>query len=55
MAQLNFGGVVEEVITREEFPLDKAREVLKTKPSPYLAMVCKVRVRLATYATTALT
>ena len=31
MAQLNFGGVVEEVMTREEFPLDKAREVLKNE------------------------
>jgi ketol-acid reductoisomerase len=29
MATLNFGGVVEEVITREEFPLEKARQVLK--------------------------
>ena len=29
MAQINFGGVVEEVITREEFTLEKAREVLK--------------------------
>jgi ketol-acid reductoisomerase len=29
MAQINFGGVNEEVVTREEFPLDKAREVLK--------------------------
>lgn len=28
MAKLNFGGVEEEVITRDEFPLDKAREVL---------------------------
>lgn len=28
MAQINFGGVVEEVVTREEFPLEKAREVL---------------------------
>jgi len=28
MAKLNFGGVEEEVITREEFPLEKAREVL---------------------------
>ncbi len=26
---MNFGGVIEEVMTREEFPLDKAREVLK--------------------------
>ena len=29
MAQLNFGGVTENVVTREEFPLEKAREVLK--------------------------
>ncbi len=29
MATINFGGVNEEVVTREEFPLDKAREVLK--------------------------
>jgi ketol-acid reductoisomerase len=28
MAKLNFGGVEEEVVTREEFPLEKAREVL---------------------------
>jgi len=29
MAQLNFGGTLENVVTREEFPLIKAREVLK--------------------------
>ncbi len=29
MAKIDFGGVVEEVITRDEFSLDKAREVLK--------------------------
>ncbi len=29
MAQLDFGGSMEEVITGEEFPLEKAREVLK--------------------------
>jgi ketol-acid reductoisomerase len=29
MAKLNFGGVEEEVVTREEFPLAKARETLK--------------------------
>ena len=28
MAQIDFGGVVEEVITVEEFPLERAREVL---------------------------
>src|SRR5580765_7370624 len=29
MAKFNFGGTEEEVITRDEFTLDKAREVLK--------------------------
>ncbi len=29
MAKINFGGVTEEVVTREEFPMDKAKEVLK--------------------------
>jgi ketol-acid reductoisomerase len=31
MAKLNFGGVEEEVVTREEFPLEKAREVLNAE------------------------
>ena len=29
MAKMNFGGYEEDVVTREEFPLEKAREVLK--------------------------
>src|SRR3989344_4612092 len=29
MARINFGGVVENVVTRDEFPLEKAREILK--------------------------
>ena len=29
MAIMNFGGVDENVVTREEFPLEKAREILK--------------------------
>ena len=29
MAKINFGGVTENVVTREEFPLEKAKEVLK--------------------------
>jgi len=29
MAKMNFGGVEETVITRDEFPLEKAREILK--------------------------
>ena len=40
MAQINFGGVKENVVTREEFPLAKALEVLKNETiavigSPY--------------------
>ncbi len=31
MAQLNFGGVTENVVTREEFPLEKAQNVLKNE------------------------
>ena len=29
MAKLNFGGTEENVIMREEFPLEKAHEILK--------------------------
>ena len=28
---MNFGGVTENVVTREEFPLEKAREILKNE------------------------
>lgn len=31
MAKINFGGVEEEVVTREEFPLEKARDVMKNE------------------------
>lgn len=31
MSQINFGGVLENVVTREEFPLSKAQEVLKNE------------------------
>ena len=31
MAKINFGGVEETVVTREEFPLEKAKEVLKNE------------------------
>ncbi|MCD6331987.1 MAG: ketol-acid reductoisomerase [Bacteroidales bacterium] len=31
MTQINFGGVTEQVVTREEFPLEKAREILKNE------------------------
>ncbi len=29
MAKINFGGAEEEVVTREEFPLEKARQVFE--------------------------
>ena len=29
MAKIDFGGIIEEIITSEEFPLEKARDVLK--------------------------
>lgn len=29
MAKINFGGVKEDVVTREEFPMKKAKQVLK--------------------------
>ena len=31
MAKINFGGTIEEVVTREEFPLDKAVDYLKNE------------------------
>ncbi|OGG61021.1 ketol-acid reductoisomerase [Candidatus Kaiserbacteria bacterium RIFCSPHIGHO2_02_FULL_49_16] len=31
MAKINFGGVVEDVVTRDEFSLDKARKILKNE------------------------
>ncbi len=31
MAKINFGGVTEEVVTREEFPMDRALNVLKNE------------------------
>ena len=29
MAKINFGGTEEDIVMRDEFPLEKAREVLK--------------------------
>jgi ketol-acid reductoisomerase len=29
MARIDFGGIIENIVTREEFPLEKARDVLK--------------------------
>jgi len=33
MTNIDFGGVTEEVVTRDEFPLEKAREVLSEEGS----------------------
>ena len=33
MAQINFGGTLEDVITADEFPIKKAQEVLKNEVS----------------------
>ena len=46
MAQINFGGVNETVVTREEFPLEKARKVLE-KYIPLLYDERKARKRAA--------
>ncbi len=29
MAEINFGGTIENVVTRDEFPLEKAHDILK--------------------------
>ncbi len=46
MAQLNFGGVTETVVIRDEFPLEKAREVLKDET---IAGVCYLMQLLCLY------
>ena len=48
MAQLNFGGVIENVMTREEFPLEKAREILKDETIAVIGYGVQGRARLAT-------
>ena len=41
MAKLNFGGVEENVVTREEFPLSKAQQVLKNEVVAVIGYVVK--------------
>ncbi len=53
MARFLFGDVEEEVVTREEFPLEKAREVLKDEVSRFSGTACRVRLRRSTCAITA--
>jgi hypothetical protein len=45
MAHIDFGGTVEEVITSEEFTLQRAREVLEKKRSPCSATASRDRAR----------
>lgn len=52
MAKMNFGGVIEEVMTREEFPLEKAREVLKDEKIAVIGYGVQSRDEHATFATT---
>ena len=40
MATINFGGVMENVVTREEFPLNKAQEVLKNETVAVIGYGC---------------
>ena len=54
MAEIDFGGVMETVITRKEFNLTKARRVLKKKPLPSSATASRDRPRHSIFATTAL-
>lgn len=46
MATMNFGGVEEKVVTRAEFPLAHAREVLANETIAVLAMAYRVLVSL---------
>ena len=59
MAEMNFGGVIETVVTSKEFSLEKAREVLKDEVIAVIGygvqgpgQACNLRDRPATCATT---
>ena len=43
MAQMNFGGVTETVVTSKEFSLEKAREVLKNETIAVIGYGAQVR------------
>jgi len=48
MAKISFGGVIEDVVTREEFPLSKAQQVLKKEVVAVLGTACKAPGRAST-------
>ena len=50
MAQINFGGVNETVVTREEFPLEKARKVLENETIAVIGYGVQQFVRSGTVA-----
>ena len=54
MAKMNFGGVIENVMTREEFPLEKAREILKNETIAVIGYGVRVPDSRKTSATTVL-
>lgn len=49
---MNFGGVIETVVTNKEFSLEKAHEVLKNETIAVLGYGIQGPARLATCATT---
>ena len=55
MAEMNFGGVIETVVTSHEFSLEKAREVLKNETIAVIGYGIQVLVRHATFVTMAST
>ena len=46
MAQLNFGGVTETVVIRDEFPLEKAREVLKDETIAVIGYGVQIKLKM---------
>ncbi len=50
MAEMNFGGVIETVVTSKEFSLEKAREVLKNETIAVIGYGIQL-ARLVTCAT----
>lgn len=52
MAEMNFGGVIETVVTSKEFSLEKAREVLKDEVIAVIGYGVQGPDRLVTCVTT---
>ena len=52
MATIDFGGVKEEVVTRDEFPMKKALEVLKNETIAVIGYGVQARRSRSTCVTT---